>query len=237
LERAKTGNVRGDFSDAAAIICASAARGEGYRHGFIGNTGSGKTTAMKALLGSSSAAFTLIHDDAKRDAQYAGSVCDSFAAAPEDATTVIFRGDPFRGTVVEVEDVAALAVYLARARIPIRLVVDELDRACSIGAKTLSAASLRIALTQGRALGLSVLWSTQTPQRAPIEVIDQSSTIGICQLGPRALNYLDERLCFDADLLAIVPQLQTFEFVLYEQGRPWNRTIYTAPHDFQLDAT
>jgi hypothetical protein len=219
----------GGFEDAIRLITVSESRREGWRHGFIGNTGTGKTTATRAFI-DAHRAFTLIHDDAKLDAQYPGTVVRKFEDAPEDANTITLRGDAFAGTVVEVEDVAELGISIARAtREPVRLVVDELDRACTRGGRELASPSLRVAFTQGRALGVSVLWSTQTPQRAPIEVVDQSSTIGIFQLGPRALNYLDERLCFDAELLAVVPTLNVGEFVIYEQGRPWNRITYRAP--------
>jgi hypothetical protein len=238
----------GSFAQAVRLITSAEQRREGWRHGFIGNTGTGKTTATRALIDIQNRGFgaggvpteilTLIHDDAKLDPQYAPRagtdalhwVAESFDNVPETAHTITLRGDAFRGTTVEVEQVAGLALTIARAsREPVRLVIDELDRACTRGGRELDSPSLRVALTQGRALGVSVLWSTQTPQRAPIEVIDQSSTIGIFQLGPRALNYLDERLCFDAELLAVVPGLAVGQFVIYEQGRPWNRIIYRTP--------
>jgi hypothetical protein len=218
------------FEDAIALITAPQARNEGYRHGWIGNTGTGKTTAVSTFLRATAHHFTLIHDDAKLDAQYEGSKVERFEDAPEDATAITMRGDPFKGSVVEVETVAALALQIARgARLPVRLVVDELDRACTPGGKELESTSLRTAFTTGRALNVSILWLTQTPQRAPIAVIDQSSTIALCQLGPRALNYLDDRLCFDPELLQVVPDLPVGAFVIYEAGRPWNRTVYQTP--------
>jgi len=228
---ARQGHQRSTLAGAVALISAPIARREGYRHGWLGNTGMGKTTANQHFLGEGRLPqFTLIHDDAKLDPQYKGATVEKIDDAPDDAAWITLRGDPFKGTRVEVETVAALALQIARAsREPVRLVVDELDRACTLGGKELASQSLRDALTQGRALGVSVIWSTQTPQRAPKEVIDQSSTIGLFQLGPRALNYLDERLFFDADLLQVVPTLGVGEFVIYEAGRPWNRTIYTSP--------
>jgi hypothetical protein len=237
LAPAPTGTRSGSFPDAIRLISAPAEKGEGYRHGWIGNTGSGKTTAIRAFLLASDLTFTLIHDDTKLDPQYPGLKCESLDqiavdASVNDATMITIRGDAFRGSRVEVETVAALALQIARAtREPVRLVIDELDRACTAGGKQIAAESLRAAFTLGRALAVSVLWSTQTPTRCPTEVVDQSSTIAICQLGPRALNYLDERLAFDLDLLQVVPTLAIGQFVIHEAGRPWNRTIYQAPAD------
>jgi hypothetical protein len=230
------GTRSGSFADAIRLIAAPAERGEGYRHGWIGNTGSGKTTAIRGFLSATDQIFTLIHDDTKLDPQYDGVKCESLdqigAAVAAEVTAITLRGDAFKGSRVEVETVAALALQIARAsRQPVRLVVDELDRACTAGGKQIASESLRAAFTLGRALSVSVLWSTQTPTRCPTEVIDQSSTIALCQLGPRALNYLDERLAFDPDLLQVVPTLAIGQFVIYEAGRPWNRTIYQTPAD------
>lgn len=223
---------KGSFAEAVGIITASLKGGEGYRHGWLGNTGAGKTVGIKALLRATDT-FTLIHDDTKLAPQYdvAPAACVTrFFDAPDDARTVLFRGDPFKGTVVEVEPLAVLTRQIAMStRKPTRFVVDELDRACTTGGKELASPTLRLLMTQGRSMGISVVWSTQAPQRMPREIIDQSSTIAICQLGPRALNYLDERLCFDKEFLDAVPTLKTFQFVLYENGKPWNGQIYTSP--------
>jgi hypothetical protein len=232
-----TGTRSGSFPDAIRLIAAPTERREGYRHGWIGNTGSGKTTAIRAFLRATDQTFTLIHDDTKLDPQYDGLKCESFeqiGTHPEaqETTLITIRGDAYKGSRVEVETVAALVLQIARAsRQPVRLVVDELDRACTAGGKQIASESLRAAFTLGRALSVSVLWSTQTPTRCPPEVIDQSSTIAICQLGPRALNYLDERLAFESDLLQVVPTLEIGQFVIHESGRPWNRTIYQTPAD------
>jgi hypothetical protein len=217
---------RASFQDAAELIAGAVSPGEGFRHGWIGNTGTGKTTCIRRFL-ERRGPLQLIHDDTKLKPQYAGAVVADFQQAPDDADAVLFRGDPFKGTTVDPDYVCNLALQIARAtRQPVQVVIDELDRACSPGGKELASERLREILTQGRALAVSVVWSTQTPQRAPREVIDQSSTIALCQLGPRALLYLDERLMFDRALLDVVPGLEVGQFAIYQQGRPWNGTIY-----------
>jgi hypothetical protein len=227
VARTKAG---GSFDDCIALVTESEKRGEGFRHGWIGNTGSGKTTALREFLKRTSDRLVLVHDDTKLDAQYPGSIVRRFEDAPDEATEIVFRGDVFTGAVVDPEYVAEIAIAIARhTRQPLRVVIDELDRACTPGGKELNSPSTRVILTQGRALGVSFLWSTQTPQRMPREVIDQSSTIAIMQLGPRALNYLDERLCFDTELLRVVPDLPVGDFVIYEQGKRWNGVVYKTP--------
>jgi hypothetical protein len=225
----------GNFAEAVSLITAPTQNKEGYRTGWIANTGAGKTTSIRRLLQYTSPAFTLIHDDSKLDAQYPGIHLENFNQLPPSRgaeTMITIRGDAYKGSRVEVNTVADLALRIARqSRQAVRIVVDELDRACTAGGKQLESGALRDCFTLGRALSLSVVWSTQTPQRAPVEVIDQSSTIAIGQLGPRAINYLDERLQFDPDLLAVVPLLPVGRFVIYESGRPWNRTIYETPAD------
>lgn len=224
---ARAGILRGSFADAIAIITEPEGKGEGYRHGWLGNTGTGKTTAIARLIAESdNNALTIIHDDSKRNPQYRSVVVRDFSEAPDDATTVTVRGDPMSGLLVEPEQLGELCVRIGMAGLPVRFVIDELDRACSPGGRELIGTNVRTCLVRGRALTLSVLWSTQAPQRAPREFVDQSTTIALCQLGPRALNYLGDRLLFDDELLGVVPTLRIGEFALYQQGRNWNRTIY-----------
>ena len=209
---------------------------EGWRHGWIGDSGTGKSFANKATIKAAidRGLLCVAHDDTSPFPQVEGAIRetpDHLARQPltedEDSTgAVVFRGNVYRAVTVEVEDVAALAMGLGRRDLRVLLVVDELDRACTPGGQQLAAPSLRVALTQGRKLGLCVSWTTQSPQRAPKEVLDQATSIGIFRLGPRALNYVDERLYFDDDMLAVVPHLQNGEFVLFVAGRPWDRKIY-----------
>lgn len=202
----------------------------------MGKSTANRRTIEEAIAGrlAGVALLAISHDDTKLDAQCPGAArvnpADLNARPLTDAEDalggVVFRGDVYRGVVVEVEEVAAFALSLARRRHRTLLVVDELDRACTPGGKDLASTSLRTALTQGRALGLCVSWTTQSPARAPKEVLDQATSVGLFRVGPRALNYLDERLYFDKEMLEVVPNLQRGEFVLHRPGAPWDRTIY-----------
>ncbi len=223
--------LRRPFGDAAALIREPEARRQGWRLLWLGNSGTGKTVGIRALLAEPwPGGLTLIHDDKERDPQYPGAAASSIDAAPDDAEIVTLRGNVFAGeSFVEVDTVAELALQVAMSGVPVRLVVDELDRAVTPGGKVLQGKFLRDCLTKGRSLDLSVLATTQAPQRCPVEVIDQATIVALGQLGPRALNYLDERMLFDAELLSVVETLQPLEFVLYQQGRHWNRCVYTTP--------
>ena len=236
---------RASAEEALEIITAPERRNprEGFRHGEIGNTGCGKTTLMRYIVNSSQD-LTLIHDVTKPNPQFAAPVVTKkmgqqprtlLEGVDPQATKVLFRSDPFTGSVCEVEDVAWLGLYVTRvAKIPVRIVIDELDMAVQPGGRGLTSQSALFSFTQGRALQLSVIWSTQTPQRVPIQCFDQSSTIAIHRLGKRALSYMDERLKFERELVdQVIPNLASAdeggisEFILHEQGRPWNRTIYS----------
>lgn len=235
--RAGSGTRFGSFDEAYGLITAPEKEGEGWRLLALGNSGSGKTSLIRAMLARRWDGFTVIHDDSKRRPQYGSAVVRELAHSPDDASIVTLRGDPLRGIDHPVvDDVARLALELARRDVPVRLVVDELDRACTPGGKELASVALRDCLTKGRSMALSCLLSTQAPQRAPREVIDQATALALCQLGPRALAYLDDRLLFDTALLRVVETLPPLRFVIYRPGYPWNGIIYDCPHPSTLPA-
>lgn len=200
----------------------------------------GKTWASWVLI-RQPGQLVFIHDDAKAETEYpprgtgdaeipyypsTQAVLELPVDQVHDQRIVGFRGDAYAGQRCEVEDVAALAMSLARARIPVRLVIDETDRAMSDAGRKLEAPSLRECFTVGRTMKLSVIWSTQTPQRAPEVALNQSSSIGLFRLEAPALNYLDGQLGFDREMLAVVRQLPEGDFVLFRSGHPWDRTVY-----------
>ena len=220
---------RASFDEAIALICDAETKGDGIRHGWIGTTGSGKTTSLKMLLERSDL-FTLVHDEKGRESQFGAVTVTRIEDAPDEATMVTFKGNVFEGTHVEAEYVASLGVNLCRAvRQQVRIVIDELDAAVSESGTTLNSPSLKVAFGQGRALGLSVFWTTQMPQRVPGPAFDQSSTIAIGCLAAKSLNYLEERLHLDKDMIRVIPTLEVGEFVIYENGRPWNGVVYATP--------
>lgn len=208
-------------------------RGDGFRVGALGNTGTGKTYALRRVV-EVPGQLVLVHDVKARpeypELRQFRTVAELEQLPPEELAQLSacsFRGDPFAGVDCDPEEVAALALRLARNRAPVRLVVDETDNgAVTPGGRVLASESLRRCCTQGRAMGLSVCWSTQSPARAPTELVDQSSAIMFFRLEHRALVYLDERLRFDAELLEVIEALPDRDFVLHRQGYPWDRCVY-----------
>jgi hypothetical protein len=226
-------SVRRDGAAALALITEPLRRGDGFRHLWLGDTGTGKTVAMRALV-DHPGQLVLVHDDSKARPEYPqlryfgtpGELLALPADEVEHLHAAAFRGDVFAGVACEVEDVAALALQAARARIPCRLVVDEWERAMSDGGRKLEAASLRTCLTTGRSMALSVAGGAQIPQRVGDVVINSASSVGLFRLGPAGLNYLDERLYFDRRMLEVIPRLQVGDFVLHRPGHPWDGVVY-----------
>lgn len=224
---------RRDGAAALALITEPLRRGDGWRHLWLGDTGTGKTVAMRALV-DHPGQLVLIHDDSKARPEYPHvryfHTPAELLAAPADEVAELgaaaFRGDPYSGVVCEVEDVAALALQAARARMPCRLVVDEWERAMSDGGRKMEAPSLRTCLTTGRSMALSVAGGAQIPQRVGDVVINSASSCGLFRLGPGGLNYLDERLYFDRRMLDVVVNLQVGDFVLHRPGFPWDGCVY-----------
>lgn len=216
---------------------------EGYRVGVIGETGCGKTSALKILLSRRWNGITLIHDEKPaRVGQFhdlkvkhaTTDICSLNHLRGIDANTVVFRGDPMKRTSVPVDAVAELAIQMAQMGIPVRLVIDELDRAVSDGGKVLASQSVRFCITQGRALGLSVLWSTQMPMRTPAELLDNSSVLIMGRMGPKSANYLTDRQHFGMSLTEQIQHLKGHyefndgpgELVIYQNGKKWDNRVY-----------
>lgn len=198
-------------------------------------TGMGKTVALRKLI-EVPGQLVLIHDVSKSHPEfpterYFRTVADLLEQPADEVSSlgvVAFRGDPYAGITCEVEEVAELALRAARARVPVRLVIDELDRAVSDGGRKLEAPSLREAFVIGRSIGLSVVANVQQPQRMP-EIATQASSLGIFRLEPAAVSYIADRFGVAPELAELVPTLAVGEFVLYVSGAPWDRTVYRFP--------
>lgn len=221
------------------------AKKEGYRVGVLGETGSGKTSCLKILMVRKWNGITLVHDGKpSRESQFSNlktpfvmtDVCSLNHLRGQNVSTVIFRGNPQKRTLVSIDKVADLAIQLAQLGVPVRLVIDELDSACSEGGMKLTSEPVRFCITQGRALGLSVLWSTQMPMRAPAELIDNTSVLIMGRMGPKSANYLEARQHFATPMMEQIQQLKTHyefgesdgpgELCVQQNGKQWNQLVY-----------
>jgi len=217
---------------ALELICEPLREGDGYRHGWIGFTGMGKTFASDIMI-REPGALVLVHDDSKRLPQfpwlrYYPSV-DAFKAAPpvetDQLSAVGFRGDVKAGVRCEVEDVAAYAMELSRDDYQVRVYVDELGRAIE-GERSLRSPSMADGFEIGRQMGQCWIYSTLHPKRVPDSLWTLSSSIGFFRLERKVLNYMDRTLCLPDEMLDTIERLDRGEFVLNRPGHAWDRVIY-----------
>jgi len=131
---------------------------EGFRFIALGESGSGKTSLMRAVvyytLEKGYARFALIHDTKGVFPEYPKSqMCATVAEFRgfDDIPIVSFRGDPRRDVVCEAEDVAFLSKRYAQKGVtsggvwttnPHVLVIEELSAASSAGRKQVQAPSV-----------------------------------------------------------------------------------------------
>lgn len=231
---------QGTCEEALSIIFAPIAAGNGFRHGALGAPGYGKTHGVRWLireaLRRNIVDLVVTHDVKDRKPEFPEGLL--FAGVEhlagheseiEASRHVVIRGDPMLDVEPELEPVALKGKALSRAGLHVALNVAELDNALTEGGRSWRAPTVRWFSSQGRMLRACLLWTTQQPKRAPDEMFDQSTSIALHQHEARSANYLADRLSFDEDLVAVLPNLTLGEFVLREPGRPWNRKVYRFP--------
>jgi hypothetical protein len=221
----------------AAILEPALRHKEGIRHGSFGASGTGKTFATAAILNAAltQGAVDLVCtlDDKGRTPQYDGAQYVNPAAFMNDPAGgenphVVFRGDLRSDVICSAEEVAAFAWDLSRLTgLPVALNIDELASAATPAGREWAAPTVRKSFNQGRALGVSVCWTTQLPQRVPPEALDQCGTVSLFRLDGRALRYLSDMIDLSPELEAILPTLQRGEFCLFQAGQPWDHTVYS----------
>jgi hypothetical protein len=242
---AKQGVVNG--IEAAQVAFSPLDHGEGPRIGILGDSGCGKTEAMRRLikmyLEKMSKAPVFIVDDKEARAQFEGQERrdrDDFMAHPpkKEPRVVVFRGDRFdrsRGEV-DPETIAEIQWGMAQAGRPSMVVYDELDKAANMAQwKRGDSSTIRWAFVKGRSSGASSLWGTQETQAVPREAFNQSSCILCFRLVGNPLRLLRERGYLEGgDVASVIASLPGDElppkqrgfFVLLRRGRPWDEKVY-----------
>jgi hypothetical protein len=225
---------------------------EGYRFIALGETGSGKTSLMRVVVYTTIAAgyagFAFIHDTKGVFSEYPRSVQlahprdfiarGGFRAG--DIPVVSFRGDPRRDVEVSAEEVASFSLAIARRGQlvngvwrpnPHICVIEEASEAATDGRKHIKAPSVLKLLEQGRKLGVSLVATTQSPRKIPLDMLGQASAISFGRLTGADANYLGERLDMDPAMIAAIrgannEGLPNYHFVLYVKGKPWDGLIH-----------
>lgn len=196
----------------------------------------GKTYANRALIAEAIRRhlvdLVMILDDKGVAPQYEGAERANVghlrrAPTAEAERVIVFRGHTMRtGEVCGADEVARAAFELAMlpAQPKVMVSIDELRRAASPAGREWRSAEVPRLFSEGGGIGVSVTWTTQSPQRIPLEAFDQTETIGIFRLRGRALGYLEEYL--EPELVRILPDLRQGEFVLYRASEPWDGRVY-----------
>ncbi len=225
------------------LVFAPLAWGEAPRVGVLGDSGTGKTEAERHLVAEYTRrvpGVAIVIDDKEIRPRFAGQyrrdtseiAADKPIAEPR---VLVLRGEARTGVQVDQESVARLAWAMAGRRRPVLVVYDELSRSAKKGEWKRGVEKLPTSFGQGRAVGISSIWGTQSPQEVPLEAFEQASIIICFRLDGRGLNLLRFRNYVQTDELEAkirslpgddLPPDQRGEFVLLRRGRPWDGYSY-----------
>jgi len=217
------------------------ADGEGFSVGCVGAPRFGKTYLLKEIIDAARtkglADVVLIHDVKKAgQPQYEGATCGGlaeFMASGDryDAErVVVFNGADWlkQPTLQEVCEVA-MAVHDGGQSVLV--VADEVYKATNgYGQFTPGPDDAQplfpLFLREGTSQRISTAWTTQIPQELPTACKVLTRAVAQFHLESLAADAATEKFRLNADGPAVLRSLQRGEFVLYCQGREWDRTIY-----------
>lgn len=217
---------------------------EGTRFVCLGETGSGKTSLMRLvvyyLINRDLAKFAFVHDTKGMFPEYRHSVQVGNVAQfisrrgfrEGEVPIVSFRGEPKRDLDVSAEEVASYSLINARkGAVPHVTVIEELAEAATAGRKHVKAPSVLKLAEQGRKMGVSLVGTTQSPRKIPLDLLGQASSIAFFRLTGADTNYLAERLDLNPAMITAIkgPEgegLPNYKFVLYIKGEPWDKQIH-----------
>jgi energy-coupling factor transporter ATP-binding protein EcfA2 len=223
--------------------------GEGVRFGFLGDTGTGKTTLARQLVAmylQESPGVALVIDDKNPRPQYKGVYRRDradLAAQPVDEKTdgrlIVLRGEPMRvGGGVDLESIAELQIMLAKRGRPSLGLYDELDEAATGGQWAAGReSSLAWCFGKGRGSGVSVGWGTQETEAVPRQAFNQSEVIFAFRMQGNPVRLLDRRGYLEGGADRILPRLagppappaKRGTYLILRRGQPWDRQIYKWP--------
>jgi hypothetical protein len=234
-------------TDAINVITEPFTRDEAIRHGWLGDSRMGKSTANRILLdyilAKKYSPLVLTIDDKTpkmtsypNSAQYA--TVGEYLTDPNRAAHkhVVFRGVSMRRNKddeISPAEIAELAWDVVReASIQVVVCIDELaDATPGQGQAWLSESEPVSAIfRKGGGAGISVVWTTQLPQSLPLEAFGLSETLGIFRLDGREVDYLYRKRVIGIELMDVIPALEVGEWILYKKGRGgWDGNVYQFP--------
>jgi hypothetical protein len=225
---------------------------EGFRLIALGETGSGKTSLMRACaywtIIRGFARFALIHDTKGILPEYPQSIqvanvqewYERRGFQPGDPPIVSFRGDHRRDITCTAQEVAELSLMYARKGMqtasgvwvpnPSLCVIEEVSEAASEGRRNVAAPAVLKLAEQGRKMGVSLIATTQETVFMPAVLRNQATCISFGRITGTGLNYLD-RINLPPAMVAAIrgpddAGLPNHHFVLYFKGQPWDGQIH-----------
>lgn len=235
-----------DGREASEIVLSSIDHNEAPRVGVLGDTGCGKTEAMRRLvegwLAKVPRGLVVIVDDKGLTSPFSGQErkdVQDLKANPVDKRgprVVILRGDRFdraRGQV-DPETAAEVQWALAQQGRPTLGVYDELPKGAVYGQWRKTPSTISWGFSQGRDVQAGMLWGGQETQQIPAEAFNQSGYIFQFRSMGNPIRLLRERNYVDPEVAKVIaalpghelPRPQRGYFVLLQRGRAWNRVIY-----------
>lgn len=224
-----------NFEEACQSILAPLTRNQATRHLWLGDTGMGKTTANRALIGyivqHQLAALILTHDEKDPfDPQYPDSTMrinpqDLKANPPTEKESK--QHISFRGTAISMQfsesvrpdEIAVMAWdVVRRSRCQVVLNIDELSDALIPNSQIWDGSAIGAAYRKGRSVGISVIAGIQQPQLLPREAFGLAETIGLFRMDGREAEYLRRNKAITDEVASRLPSLSVGQFILTKKG-------------------
>jgi len=215
--------------------------GEGPCVAIVGDRGTGKSTAMKAICAGylKRSVGLVLACDAGGHSGFVGQqrvdVSDMRARpiAPEPRA-VVFVGDPWAGIDPNPEAVSEFAWQVSARRVPTLQAVDELKWAARGGWWRKGVKRLPQSCSQGRKHGVGIVWASQSPQDAPREAFEEASLLICYRLAGLGLDRLADRNYLrgiDREVIEglpgdRVPPLERGRCVILRRGEEWDGKFY-----------
>lgn len=237
--KATGGLCSGDSATSAILY--SLTYGEAPCTGVVGDRGTGKSYAMRAICAAylkCSVGLVLACDKdggSGFEGQRRRDMMDLQARPLEPSPrSVVFVGDSFAGVDPNPEEVAAFAWRLAARKTPTCVVVDELKWAARNGWWRKDVKWLPQCCSEGRKHGVGILWASQSPQDAPREAFEEAGVVICYRLAGLGLDRLEERGYLRGLDRALVedlpgddsPPSERGRCVILRRGRPWDGKFY-----------
>jgi hypothetical protein len=238
LEIPQSGHKRISKTEALAIILAPLSEEFGFRHLWIGYTGSGKTFNNLALIDAAEGShkYLVITDQKNRNTPYVAlgeiteiphiQALDTIEQDNRGHISAIVRGPRLTGDEMDLIDFDVLGKKLWELSVKedkgVLFGIDELSDACQgerawIRGDT-KRSYMRLLYTQGRTNRVSIAACTQHVQEVPRAAISNSDTLGIFCQDRKELPYYRNNGFLDDREIDIVENLGKYEFLLMKRG-------------------